>query len=127
MFINDSGGKEYMLLESVEGFWGFPKGTPEVGERPEDTAIREAFEESGVVVAKDDLKPPVQYEYKQPVKGAMSTKRVVLFPVFVESRQVIIQQKEIASYEWVPFDRAIQLINLPTLFDALVKVENYQA
>lgn len=123
IFITEGNVKEYMLLESVEGFWGFPKGTPENDETPEDTAIREAFEESGVVVAKEDLKSPVHYEYKQPVKGVMCTKRVVLFPVFVYSREATIQQKEIARYEWVSFDRAINLINLPTLFDALVKVD----
>ena len=38
-----------------EGQWGLPAGYAEAGERPEETAVRETLEETGVRVALDDL------------------------------------------------------------------------
>jgi 8-oxo-dGTP pyrophosphatase MutT (NUDIX family) len=46
-------GRQVLLREPAGHFggyvWTFPKGGPEAGERPEDTATREVFEETGVV------------------------------------------------------------------------------
>ena len=41
---------KYLLVHSVNGFWGFPKGHVEAGESEYDTAKREIREETGVNV-----------------------------------------------------------------------------
>jgi 8-oxo-dGTP diphosphatase len=37
-----------LLIKTPSGVWSFPKGLVESGEKPEETAVREVFEETGV-------------------------------------------------------------------------------
>jgi len=48
---------ELLLCKSVKSFhrWGFLKGVALLNEQPEETAIREFFEESGILVDKKNL------------------------------------------------------------------------
>jgi diadenosine hexaphosphate hydrolase (ATP-forming) len=43
-----SSGPEVLLVRYRSGAWAFPKGHIEAGERPEQTAVREVQEETGV-------------------------------------------------------------------------------
>jgi len=123
IFQNDDGSREYLLLESNDGFWGFPKGTPENGENPKTTASREAFEEAGLRLKPEHLSFSVHYSYQQPVKGVVSTKKVVLFPVWVPEKKVSLQPSEIKSHRWALYEEAIQLVNLQDLPQCLKQVE----
>lgn len=40
--------EEVLLILNPSGVWTFPKGNVEKGEKPEDTAVREVLEETGV-------------------------------------------------------------------------------
>ncbi len=40
--------KEVLLIKNPSNVWTFPKGLVEKGESPEETAMREVFEETGV-------------------------------------------------------------------------------
>ena len=40
-----NGTIKYVLAQSLEGEWGFPKGHTEKGETEEQTALREIYEE----------------------------------------------------------------------------------
>lgn len=43
-------GLQFCLITSLgKGNWGFPKGSIEFEETPDDTAVREAWEEAGIV------------------------------------------------------------------------------
>jgi 8-oxo-dGTP pyrophosphatase MutT (NUDIX family) len=45
-----AGDLEFCLITSVrKGRWGFPKGIIDPGETPKDTALKEAWEEAGVL------------------------------------------------------------------------------
>lgn len=37
-----------LLIKNPSGVWTFPKGNIEPGEKPEETAVREVYEETGV-------------------------------------------------------------------------------
>ena len=39
---------EVLLIKNPSGVWSFPKGNIEPGEKPEETAVREVYEETGV-------------------------------------------------------------------------------
>src|ERR1700736_7021221 len=58
-------------------YWGLPKGNVEPGERPEDTALREIAEETGLDAStlkiRDSL-PTSEYVYKR--GGRLTFKRV---------------------------------------------------
>jgi 8-oxo-dGTP pyrophosphatase MutT (NUDIX family) len=41
---------KYLLIRSLTGTYGFPKGHVEAGETEEQTALREVFEEVGVKI-----------------------------------------------------------------------------
>lgn len=124
IYMDKNGSKQYLLLQSHEGYWGFPKGHSEGNETPQQTAVREAYEESGITVNESSLGVPVQYEYEQTVNSSLHTKRIVLYPVFITSQAITMQPEEIASYEWANFDRAISLINLPSVMEPLSLIEN---
>jgi 8-oxo-dGTP pyrophosphatase MutT (NUDIX family) len=59
-------GFEFLLVKHVNGdHWAFAKGTPEAGETPVETAVRELAEETGVtdVVVRDDVTFQEEYSY----------------------------------------------------------------
>lgn len=124
IYKTDNGTKLYLLLQSPDGFWSFPKGHPEDNETPEESAIREAYEETGIVLSKNELGEQVQYEYQQPIKDIMQTKRIVLFPVLLKSRNVTLQASEIVHHEWVPFDKVASLVGVDSIQEPLSQVEN---
>lgn len=45
---------KFLLIQSAQGVWGFPKGHVEAGETPLQAAIREVEEEVGLDVAPDE-------------------------------------------------------------------------
>lgn len=57
---------EYLLLEHPTGYWGFPKGLIEQGEKIEEAALRECREETGLEELKlmPGFKETVRYFFK---------------------------------------------------------------
>ncbi len=55
IILND---KNEILLVSADGsWWGLPGGTLEEGETPEQTLVREVYEETAVVIDESDITP----------------------------------------------------------------------
>ena len=50
VFTRDRGSVQYLIIQSLSGAFGFPKGHMEPGEREEETALREIAEETGLSV-----------------------------------------------------------------------------
>ena len=71
-------GQEGCLALRVGREWTFPKGHIERDERPEDAAIREVREETGLEVAIDDDLGSTQYDFRSP-DGQEHRKRVEWF------------------------------------------------
>ena len=55
VFIYDSLRKKVLIVQSKGNLWGMPKGTFEDGESSKDCAIRETFEETGIILSYDQL------------------------------------------------------------------------
>jgi len=55
VFIYDSLRKKVLIVQSKGNLWGMPKGTFENGESSKDCAIRETFEETGIILSYDQL------------------------------------------------------------------------
>ena len=53
--ILDIKNKKVLLIQSYKKFWGLPKGHKEDNETLIECAIRETFEETGIVLKKEDL------------------------------------------------------------------------
>lgn len=48
VFTRKNGKLLYVIIRSLEGYYGFPKGHMEGDETEEQTALREIFEETGL-------------------------------------------------------------------------------
>jgi phosphohistidine phosphatase len=59
-----NGQLEFCLVTTRKGRWGFPKGIIDPGETPEETALKEAEEEAGLV-GKIEGKPIGSYRYRK--------------------------------------------------------------
>ena len=93
-------------------YWGIPKGNVEQGETPEQTALREISEETGI--AHDTLRivaelAPSEYVYRRRDSGRLIFKRVHQYLVRAPHDAVLRpQESEIDEAEWLSFDDALQ-------------------
>ena len=95
------GQQEFLLVfETYSQCWSLPKGHMEAGEKEEETALRELFEETGLT-AELELSSHAMIEY--PISD-VARKQVVFFLGKVTGVPQV-RQGEIDKYKWVTFDQ----------------------
>jgi len=114
---NERGEYEALLiLQSRLGpkVWGFPKGTPEKGESPVETARREVCEEIGCTELdiQEEVSATESYVFTE-LDGSVIEKRVTYFPAFLKSKKVIPQETEVDDYVWCFVEDAKEKITYP--------------
>lgn len=100
--MNESQEIEFLLLMPRQGegtHWGFPKGHCEAGESIEETAVRETYEETGVVARLLYELPPVF------TTTPKETKVVHCFLARQLNEGVVPQQEEVADIQWFHIDK----------------------
>jgi 8-oxo-dGTP pyrophosphatase MutT (NUDIX family) len=91
-------------------YWGLPKGIVEAGETPEQAALREIAEETGI--PHDDLRilgslPASEYVYRARDTGKLIFKRVHRFLVEAPADAALRPDpEEITDAAWLDFDAA---------------------
>lgn len=102
----ESGGKiEYLLLHYPAGHWDFPKGNIEFGESPEEAALREIKEETGLDVELiTTFREEIEYFYYR--GGKRIRKRVIYFLARARSKDVRLSWEH-SGFVWLPFDEAL--------------------
>jgi len=85
--------------------WTFAKGHPDLGEKPEQTALREVLEETGVHAK---ILAPIPGEFA----GGTTINRYFLMSAEAGSGGVSPDDKETASISWVKPEEAHELIGL---------------
>src|SRR3989344_7062868 len=75
----------YILLvkNTKGGHWGLPKGTPEKGEKPIDTAKRELSEETGLKDVQIKMEPTLEERYDFEQDGIQYSKTNTYYLGFV--------------------------------------------
>ena len=112
--------------------WTFPKGHPEIGETPLQSALRECKEEVGITPVQVWSDTPLIETYSFMYKEVLIEKTVTFYIGIVEVVDVVIQPSEIKEALWVPleqvrerlthtsacdvFDRAQQVLRTRGLF-----------
>ena len=86
--------------------WGFPKGHIEKGETPEQTAIREVLEETGVHI---QILPQFASKSEYTIQGRVE-KSVTIFLAKTDDTQTTIQREEIEDYMWLNYDKAMDTL-----------------
>lgn len=106
---------EYFIVRHTYGdHWGFPKGHPEVGELPLETAKRELFEETGFIAVRSLRHAWLQESYSFPYKGRLCKKTVNYFISEVEGAYVP-DISEISEGRWVSYAEATKLFNFASI------------
>lgn len=95
----------YVLVESLGGAWGFPKGHTEPGETEEQTALREIREEVGL---EPTLLPGFRLTDEYPLPGKPGvTKRVIFFCATYRGQTIRPQPEELQSAALLPYEEAL--------------------
>jgi 8-oxo-dGTP pyrophosphatase MutT (NUDIX family) len=96
-----------------EGVWALPKGNLDPGEKPEETALREVFEETGVHGQLVEKLGDVKYTYTR--RDGERIFKIVSFYLLRAGRGRIgdIEDRmrvEVAEARWLPLDEAPRLL-----------------
>lgn len=102
-------GWQVLLVQHGKGHWSFPKGHPESGETPQETAIRELQEETGLTVDKFISDEPISENYFFFFQKQRIYKTVSYYIALVKGK-VTIQKEEIGDSCWIPLDQAAEKI-----------------
>lgn len=113
---------EILLVKTIRGFFGFPKGHVEAGETEEETAIREVKEETGIdIEIISDKKFILTYKVNNVID-----KDVILFIAKPISNELLRQECEISEVKWVNIDKVEEYFdfdNIKTLWNEEIKPE----
>lgn len=109
-----------LLVQQVEGHWGFPKGHVEENETEMETAIREVKEETNINVKIENEK-----RYSETyVTSRGRLKEVIYFVAKKVGGEIKPQEEEINKIKWFSIDEAIEKItydNTRELFENVLK------
>jgi len=113
---------KFLLVQSVKGTkpWSFPQGGIENGECPKDALFREIEEEVGILEA--NLKIISENFFYKKVDAPLNRKDKRGFTIgkayyftyceYSGENELITQEEEINSYEWVDIERLSELLKL---------------
>lgn len=119
--------REYLLLKSSykKTFWGFSKGIIEPGEKEQQTALREAAEETGLKEIKLLPKFQEKTSFFKTIEGKQVYKEVTWFLGEVlgeEKGKVSCEHQEL---RWLPYDEAEELLTHQQEKELLQKAEKF--
>lgn len=114
---------KYLLVQSLEGVYGFPKGHMERGETEERTALREVFEETHIQISLVDGFRTTT-EYVLPNKEN-TKKQVVYFLGEYQNQEIIYQKEELISACLTTYDEAIEMIRFDDSKRILNEANNF--
>lgn len=92
--------------------WTLPKGTPNVGESVEETALREVGEETGLEVRILERLSSIEYDFVQ--DGTRIHKTVHYFLMEPVGGDLSRHDREFEQVRWVPFVEAPGLLSFAT-------------
>ena len=121
----------YLLLKRIAahgGFWQTVTGSLEVDETPRRAAVREVFEETGIVCRADDLLDleltnvfEIAPLWRSKFAPEVTHNEEVCFALGVEIGTVRLDASEHDDYEWVDYETALQMLYWESSKKALAK------
>lgn len=107
-----SGGKIEVVLcgRSQSGVWGLPKGTPNLGEGLEETAIREVNEETGLEVKIEAKIGSIRYWYMNPAEEARYHKTVHHYLMLPIGGDISLHDPEYDLVQWFSAEEACRTL-----------------
>lgn len=103
--------------------WGLPKGTVDPGEQPEQTALREVREETGLRGEAIRLLDRIEYFFR--ARGALVHKHVDFFLMRYIEGELSPQLSEVDDARWFPLAEAIRKSSFGSERKVLEMVSEY--
>ena len=134
IFIIKNNIPHYLLLHYPSGHWEFAKGHIEEGEKPEDAAVREIEEETGIKDLKIMLgfKEYTKYFFRKSygLKGKAKEKAPWVFKLVVfylaetktENVKISFEHK---GFLWLPYEQAVKRLTYKNAKNLLTKANDY--
>ena len=113
----------YLLIKSLNGDVGFPKGHMEEKETELQTALRELKEETNAEIEIIDGFRK-QIEYKMP-KMRNTLKQSVYFLGKYQKNEIIPQVKEVAEAVFLPYEKALECLTFTETKNILICAQNF--
>jgi 8-oxo-dGTP pyrophosphatase MutT (NUDIX family) len=99
--------------------WRLPKGTPELGESREETAIREVLEETGLEPRILESLGHVEYNFRARYNREIYLKRVYFYLMDSIGGSTDRHDREFDVVEWIEISLALEKISFATEADIL--------
>ena len=124
LFNNKDDTRNYLLLNYPTGHWDFIKGKIEDGEKPNQTAIREAEEETGITNIEfiDGFREEIEYFFKADNNDIH--KKVIFFLAKTNSQEVTLSHEH-QDFVWLNFDDAMKKVTYENAMNMLKKSEKF--
>ena len=115
--------KYYLIIKSLNGDVGFPKGHMESGESELETAIRELKEETGVdVKVIPGFRRQIEYELR---RISDTIKQSVYFLGECISDNIVCQEAEVTEAGFVSYEDALKLLTFDETKNILGDAEKF--
>ena len=124
IYRKENGTAKYLILLYGAGHWDYVKGHVEPDEEEEETLVREAEEEAGLIDLKiiPGFKGRTSYEYKKNEKDI--AKDVVFYLAETKAKSVKLSSEH-KEYKWLEFEKALKQITYKTSKDVLKKADKF--
>ena len=116
----------YLILKYGLSHWDFPKGHVEAKETPQQAALREVNEETGLTSVRiySGFQEDIRYFYR--LKGELVAKRVTYFLAeTVDNLEEVRLSYEHVGYKWLPYKDALKQLTFKNSKDVLRKAESF--
>ena len=97
--------------------WGLPKGVIERGEQPEQTALREVQEETGLQA--EIIRPLGEISYWFVWEGERVRKKVAFFLMRAMGGDTSLHDHEMEEIRWFPLHQAVRKASYPSERDVI--------
>lgn len=126
VYRKEKGKIKYLLLQAKfkSEFWGFTKGNVENGERPEQTALREAGEETGLkdITLIPGFKQKINWFYKR--EGKLVSKEARYFLGEAKTEKVAISEEH-TGFAWCDFEEGLNKLKFKDDKELLKKANEF--
>ena len=122
-FRKTQNGINFLLLNYPSGHWDLVKDHVENNEKPQDAAIRESKEETGITDIKfiDGFEERIEYYFKYNKEDIH--KKVTFFLSETEQKKIILSHEHL-DFIWLDFDEAMKKITFETAKSVVKKAND---
>lgn len=125
VFTRENEEIRYVIIQSKEGIFGFPKGHMECGETEEETALREVWEETGLQVKLlKGFRTEDSHLIHRPRKPDVM-KHIVYFLAEYADQQPVAQETELMAIHLMDYDTAMSAFQFESSRRILNEADHY--